>query len=234
MNGYYGFDITYLILVLPAILLCTFAQAKVKSTFSKYSSVVSRRGFTGRQAAELVLRMGGVSDVRITTVSGSLTDHYDPKSKVIRLSDPVYGSGSIAAIGVAAHEASHACQHAEGYAPLTMRNAVVGLCNIGSQLSMPMIMLGIVLNFQVLTNLGIILFGLLTVFQVLTLPVEFNASRRALQMLKQDYVLDEEELKATKKVLSAAALTYVGSMLVSLTQLLRLIILFGGRSRDDR
>jgi len=233
MNGYYGIDITYIILVLPAIILCSIAQASVKSTFSKYSKIGSRRGITGRDIAAMILQGNGISNVKVASVSGSLTDHYDPKTQTIRLSDPVYNSTSIAALGVAAHEACHACQHAQQYTPLLMRNAVVSVCNIGSQLSMPMILMGLVFNFQFLVNLGIIMFGFLTVFQIITLPVEFNASKRAVSFLESQYILDADELKGTKKVLSAAAMTYVGSMIVSLMQLVRLVILFGGRRRDD-
>ena len=229
----YGIDLTYLFLVVPAILICMWAQFKVKSTYAKYSRVASRSGYTADRVARMILDSHQLYQVSIEHVSGDLTDHYDPRTRVLRLSDTVYHSNSMAAIGVAAHEAGHACQHAESYAPLVIRNAIVPVCNFGSQLSMPVILLGILFSSQFLLNLGIVLFAAVTLFQLITLPVEFNASSRAIQTLENSGMFTQEEVGTSKKVLQAAALTYVGAMLVSLMNLLRLLILFGGRRRDD-
>ncbi len=231
---YYGiFDPTY-ILVIIGIVITLAASAKVKTTFGKYSRVGSASGMTGAQVAERLLRDAGIYDVRIERISGDLNDHYDPKNKVLRLSDPVYGQTSLAAIGVAAHECGHAIQHQESYAPLNIRSALVPVANIGSMAAWPLIILGLLLSFnQTLIYLGIILFGAAVLFQIITLPVEFNASKRAIQKLGQTGILYGDELKHSKKVLDAAALTYVAAAAATILQLLRLIILFGGgRSRD--
>ncbi|MBE6786970.1 MAG: zinc metallopeptidase [Ruminococcaceae bacterium] len=227
---FYGIDPLYLYLVLPAILLSLFAQIKVKSTFSKYSKFYCN--YTGAQAATRVLESNGVYNVKIERVAGNLTDHYDPKTNVIRLSDAVYDSTSISAVGVAAHEAGHAVQYANAYAPIKIRTALYPICNLGSQLSMPLILIGLLFNFSFLMDLGIIFFGVALVFQLVTLPVEFNASSRAITSLSQSSILlDEGEIKGAKKVLSAAALTYIAAFLVSLTQLLRFLIIANRRRR---
>lgn len=230
------FDWTYVVLVLPAIFLSLWASANVNSTFKRYSSQFSRRHITGAQAAEQVLRANGIYDVSVQHIAGNLTDHFDPKNKVIRLSDNVYNSTSTAAIGVACHEAGHAVQHQVGYAPLKLRMAVIPVTNIGSKLAMPLILLGLVLSafgyyFYELVYVGIACFGLSLVFQVITLPVEFNASSRAVQAIEQSGILMEDEMTGAKRTLRAAALTYVAATAVSLAQLLRLLILFGGNNR---
>ncbi len=230
------FDWTYVVLVLPAIFLSLWASANVNSTFKRYSSQFSRRHITGAQAAEQVLRANGIYDVSVQHIAGNLTDHFDPKNKVIRLSDNVYNSTSTAAIGVACHEAGHAVQHQVGYAPLKLSMAVIPVTNIGSKLAMPLILLGLVLSafgyyFYELVYVGIACFGLSLVFQVITLPVEFNASSRAVQAIEQSGILVEDEMTGAKRTLRAAALTYVAATAVSLAQLLRLLILFGGNNR---
>ncbi|GAA6515142.1 zinc metallopeptidase [Merdimmobilis hominis] len=229
---YYGFDIYYLVLILPAMLLGLWAQARVNSTFNRYSHVRCRQGYTGSQIARRILDANGLTDVRIEGIRGNLTDHYDPTARVVRLSDSVYDSPSIAAIGVAAHEVGHAIQHANSYAPLTIRNAIIPVTNIGSKLSIPLILLGVVMSFQPLVTVGIVAFSLMAVFQLITLPVEFNASSRALATLNGEHYLDEEEVYGARKVLSAAALTYVAALVMSLAQLMRLVALFGNRDRD--
>lgn len=234
----YGFDWTYLAIVLPCILLSMWASSTVNSTFKKYSQVMSYRRVTGAEAAQRVLSANGVRGVRIERVSGNLTDHYDPKINVIRLSDSVYGSASVAAIGVACHEAGHAVQYAENYAPIKLRAAIIPVTNIGSKLAMPLILLGVLLSFlgnlsYSIVYLGIACFGLSLVFQLVTLPVEFNASRRAMIAIEQGNILSEEEQRGARKTLKAAAMTYVAATAVALAQLLRLIILFGGRRRRD-
>lgn len=238
MPYYYGFDWTYLVLVLPCVLLSLWASASVNSTFKRYSQQYSRRGLTGADAAQRVLTANGVRGVRIERVSGNLTDHYDPKTNVIRLSDSVYGSTSTAAIGVACHEAGHAVQYAHNYAPIKLRAAIIPLTNIGSKLAMPLILLGLVLSVfmeysYTLVYVGIACFGLSLVFQLVTLPVEFNASRRALQAIEDASILTEDEQHGAKKTLTAAALTYVAATAVALAQLLRLLVIFGGRRRRD-
>ena len=235
---YYGFDWTYVVLVLPCLILSLWASANVNSTFRKYSQQFSRRGLTGAEAAQRVLRANGVSGVRIDRVSGTLTDHYDPTTNVIRLSDSVYGSTSTAAIGVACHEAGHAVQYAQGYAPIKLRAVIIPVTNFGSRLAMPLILLGILFSAgsylgESLVYLGIACFGLSLVFQLVTLPVEFNASRRALQTIEQTNLLTEDEQKGARKTLTAAALTYVAATAVALAQLLRLLAIFGGRRRED-
>ena len=230
MLFYYGLDYYYLVLVLPAILLMTIAQISVKSTFSKYSQ--KRCNVTGAEAARRVLNANGVSGVRIERVSGNLTDHFDPKTNVIRLSDAVYDSNSVAAAGVAAHEAGHAVQYALNYAPIKIRGAIYPVCNIGSRLAIPLVMFGFLFSFYYLIDLGIIFFALALLFQLVTLPVEFNASRRAISALSEFGILaNEDEVKGAKKVLFAAAMTYVTSFLVSLAQLLRLLALANRRRR---
>ena len=232
MPFFYYYDPYYWMILVPAMLIALLAQLNVTSTFYRYARVASRRGFTGAQAAEEVLRAHGVYNVRIERVSGRLSDHYDPRSNVIRLSDAVYGSTSIASLGVAAHEAGHAVQYAVGYGPIKLRTAIIPVCNIGSQLSLVLIILGLVLYFPALFGVGVILFALAVVGQIVTLPVEFNASRRAIQSLSGTGLLDSEELRGARKVLTAAALTYVAALLVSLAQLLRYLLAFGGRRRN--
>ena len=240
----YGFDLSYLLLVLPAIVFSLWASNRVNSTFQKYSRQSTLRGMTGAQAAYEVLRSNGVFDVRIERISGNLTDHYDPKTNVIRLSDSVYGQSSPAAIGVAAHEAGHAVQYATSYAPIRFRAAIVNVTNIASKLSMPLIIISlllmsveILLPFQQLlyyvAMVGVFAFGLSVVFQLVTLPTEYNASSRALKAIEQSRLLTAQEQQAAKKVLSAAALTYVAALAVSLTQFLRLFLLVSGRRRRN-
>ena len=236
---FYGFDWTYLVFVLPCLILSLWASANVNSTFRKYDKQHSLRRLTGAQAAQQVLRANGVFGVRIERVSGNLTDHYDPRTNVIRLSDSVYDSTSTAAIGVACHEAGHAVQSAQNYAPIKLRAAIIPLTNFGSKLAMPLILLGIVCTFlgefsTVLVYLGIAAFGLSFVFQLLTLPVEFNASRRAMQAIESANILTEEEQRGARRTLKAAALTYVAATAVALAQLLRLILMFGGRNGRRR
>lgn len=236
MPYYYGFDWTYCVLVLPCILLSLWASSNVNSTFRKYSGQYSRRGITGAQAAQQVLRANGVANVRIEHVSGNLTDHYDPSTNVIRLSDNVYSSTSTAAIGVACHEAGHAVQYAQEYAPIRLRAAIIPVTNFGSRLAMPLILIGLLLTAfgslsYTLVYLGIACFGLSLVFQLVTLPVEFDASRRAMTAIRQTGLLTEEEQNGAQKTLRAAALTYVAATAVALSQLLRLLVLFGNRGR---
>ena len=236
---YYGFDWTYLVLVLPCILFSLIASARVNSTFNRYSKQFSIRRITGAQAAQRVLSANGVNGVRIERVSGNLTDHFDPKTNVIRLSDSVYDSTSTAAIGVACHEAGHAVQYAQNYAPIKLRAAVIPATNLGSKLAMPLILIGVLLSASLeisysLVYLGIACFGLSLVFQLITLPVEFNASRRAMRAIADVNMLTEEEQRGAKKTLTAAALTYVAATAVALSQLLRLLVIFGGgRRRRD-
>ena len=232
------FDWTYVVLVLPCVFFAMWASSSVNSTFNKYSKQYSSRGITGAQAAERVLRANGVTGVRIERVAGNLTDHYDPKTNVIRLSDNVYASTSTAAIGVACHEAGHAVQYAQNYGPIKLRAAIIPVTNIGSKLAMPLILIGLLLSFLgmvsfVFVYLGIACFGLSLVFQLVTLPVEYNASRRAMQTIESSEILTAEEQKGAKKTLSAAALTYVAATAVSLAQLLRLLLIFGGNRRRN-
>ena len=238
MPYYYGFDWTYLVLILPCMIFSLIASSRVNSTFQKYSQQYSQRRLTGAEAAQRVLQYNGVSGVRIERVSGNLTDHYDPRTNVIRLSDSVYDSTSTAAIGVAAHEAGHAVQYAVDYAPIKMRAAIIPLTNFGSRLAMPLILAGILLTFlgefsTILVYLGIAAFGLSFVFQLITLPVEFNASRRAIRAIEDAQLLTAEEQKGAEKTLKAAAMTYVAAMAVALAQLVRLIVIFGNRRRRD-
>ncbi len=229
--GFY-FDRTYILIIIGAI-ITMIASSKMNSTFRRYSRVRCHCGLTGSQAAERILRQAGIYDVSVERVGGNLTDHYDPKNKVLRLSDSTYGSDSIAAIGVAAHECGHAVQHQQGYAPLTIRGALVPIVNLGSNLSWVFIIAGIFLSMnQTLINVGIILFSFAVIFQLITLPVEFNASSRALKILGNTGIMYGEEVEQTRKVLSAAALTYVAGAAAALLSLLRLILLFGGSDRD--
>lgn len=235
--GYYGFDWTYLVLVLPCVILSLWASSSVKNTFKRYSTQFSQRRITGADAAQRVLAHNGVRGVRIERIAGDLTDHYDPKTNVIRLSDGVYDSTSTAAIGVACHEAGHAVQYASNYAPIKLRAAIIPVTNFGSKLAMPLILLGLILSFignfsYALVYLGIACFGLSLVFQLVTLPVEFNASRRAVRAISDAGILTQQELTGAKKTLKAAAMTYVAATAVALAQLLRLIVLFGRRRRD--
>lgn len=234
---FYGFDVTYLVLVLPCLILALLASSNVNNTFKKYSSQRSRRGMTGAEAAQRVLYAHGIRNVQIVRVSGELTDHYDPGANVIRLSDSVYDNTSTAAIGVACHEAGHAVQYSQNYGPIKLRAAIIPITNIGSKLALPLILLGVLLGFlgeisYTFIYLGIACFGLSFVFQVITLPVEFNASRRALNAIEQQELLTEEELAGARKTLRAAAMTYVAATAVALAQLLRLILLYGRRRRD--
>ncbi|MBQ8603853.1 MAG: zinc metallopeptidase [Oscillospiraceae bacterium] len=229
--GYY-FDIYYLILVVPAIIFSMWAQAKVNSTFNQYSKVTTYSRMTGFEAARRILDANGLRHVSIERVSGSLTDHYDPRTNVIRLSDRVYGSSSVAAIGVAAHEAGHAVQYAVGYTPIKIRTAIIPVCQIGSNLSWPVIVLGLVINSGTMVNFGLLLFATVAIFQFVTLPVELNASNRATEALAMSGSITDSELFGVEKVLQAAAMTYVAALAVSLANLFRLIIRFGGRRRD--
>lgn len=233
---FYGFDTLYLILVLPCVILSLWASANVNSTFKKYNKQLSCRNITGADAARRVLQANGVQNVSIERVSGNLTDHYDPRANVIRLSDSVYNSTSTAAIGVACHEAGHAVQYAQQYAPIKLRAAIIPVTNIGSKLAMPLILLGLVLSFLGNTSyffiyLGLACFGLSLVFQLVTLPVEFNASRRAMDAISAANILTTEEQKGARKTLTAAAMTYVAATALALAQLLRLIAIFGRRRR---
>ena len=229
--GFY-FDGTYLLIIIGAV-ITMIASSKMNSTFRRYSRVRCHCGLTGSQAAERILNQAGIYDVSVQRVRGNLTDHYDPRNKVLRLSDSTYGSDSIAAIGVAAHECGHAIQHQKGYVPLTIRGALVPIVNIGSNLSWVFIIVGIFLGMnQSLIHFGIILFSLAVVFQLVTLPVEFNASARALKILGNTGIMYGDEVAQTRKVLSAAALTYVAGAAAALLGLLRLVLLFGGNDRD--
>ena len=230
----YYYDPTYIILI-PAIILTMYAQFKVSSTTNRYFRVRTQRGYTGEQTAREILNANGIYDVTVQHVSGNLTDHYDPRGKVLRLSDATYGQTSVAAVGVAAHECGHAIQHQVGYAPLQIRGALVPVANFGSTIAWPLILLGLFFNSQMsqmLLNLGILAFSLAVLFQIVTLPVEFNASRRAIKILGESNLLYPDELSGTKKVLTAAALTYVAGAASAILQLLRILILTGDR-RDD-
>lgn len=230
---YYGIDYYYFILIIPAIILAVYAQTKVSSTFNKYSKVNNKRGITGEQACRLVLEQNGVYDVRIERIDGKLTDHYDPSGNVIRLSNDVYDSTSVAAIGVAAHEAGHAVQYSKGYNMMKVRTAIIPLTKFGSTLSVPLILIGFLFNSPNLAIVGIIFFAFSALFQLVTLPVEFNASSRAMLALESGHILEDDELVGAKKTLSAAALTYVAALIVSIAHILRLLILTAGRRRND-
>lgn len=225
------YDPTY-ILVMIGVVICLLASAKMNSTFSKYSRVRSHSGMTGKEAAETLLHREGIYDVRVEYVAGNLTDHYDPRSKVLRLSDATYQQTSVAAIGVAAHECGHAIQHARGYAPLSIRSALVPVANFGSSIAWPLIIIGLIMNSQtsqLFLNLGVIAFSMAVLFQIVTLPVEFNASRRALKILGNTGMLYPDEVRETRKVLTAAALTYVAGAASAILQLLRLIMISNSR-----
>lgn len=216
-------DREYILLVIPAMIFAMYAQSKVTSTFAKYKTVLSRKNVTAADAARTILNANDLYDMAIERVSGNLTDHYDPKANVIRLSDSVYSSTSVASIGVAAHEAGHAIQHSRGYVPIKMRNAVLPVANIGTYLAFPLVILGIAFSNPALADIGVVLFAAVVAFQVVTLPVEFNASNRALAALDSSRILYEEEVAMSKKVLSAAAMTYVAATVVALANLLRLL-----------
>lgn len=226
------YDYYYIILVLPAVLLSLIAQIGVKSTYKSMSRIQNRSGLTGAAAAARVLSYYGINNVRIEPVGGNLTDHYDPRDNVIRLSSQVFSGNSIAAVGIACHEAGHAAQHAEGYAPIKVRNAVLPIANIGSSAGIWLAVIGYILGYGFLTNLGIILFSAVVVFQLVTLPIEFNASSRAMKVINETGMLLEEEQRGARKVLTAAAMTYVAALLVSIMSLLRLILRYN--SKNDR
>ncbi len=226
---FFFYDYYYIILVIPAMILAMWAQFKVKSTYNKFSQVRNTKGITGAYAAQAVLTHYGISDVRIEQVSGKLSDHYDPKAKVIRLSTDVYGGSSIAAVGIACHEAGHAAQHAENYAPIKVRNTLVPVCNIGSALGIPLALLGYFLGFEPLISIGLLLYAAISLFHLVTLPVEFNASSRAIRVIDETGLLFGEETDGAKKVLKAAAMTYVASLIVALANLLRLVLRFNNR-----
>ncbi|MCX4269113.1 MAG: zinc metallopeptidase [Lachnospiraceae bacterium] len=234
MRGFYfGIDPTYILILIGAV-ICMIASAKLRSTYSKYSRVRSMSGITGAEAAKKILYSQGIRDVSVEHVAGDLTDHYDPRSHVLRLSDTTYADTSVAAVGVAAHECGHAVQHATGYALLNIRNSIAPVVSIGSNLSWPLILLGVILSWNpVLIRLGIWMFALAVIFQLVTLPVELDASRRALRLLQENGILYQDEVPGAKRVLSAAAMTYVAGLLSVILQMLRLVLLFGGNRRDD-
>lgn len=233
--GYYYWDPTYILVVIGAV-ICMIASARVKGTFNKYSQLRSMSGMNGAQVAQRVLQAAGIYDVQVRHVSGSLTDHYDPRTKTVKLSDPVYNATSVAALGVAAHECGHAIQHAKSYAPLSIRSALVPIANFGSMLAWPVILIGLLFNTRssgLIIDIGILLFSAAVLFQLVTLPVEFDASRRALVMLRTQGILADDELRYTRRVLKSAALTYVASAAAAILQLLRIILITNGRRRDD-
>lgn len=233
--GYYYLDPTYILVVIGAV-ICMIASARVKGTFNKYSQLRSMSGMNGAQVAQRVLQAAGIYDVQVRHVSGSLTDHYDPRTKTVNLSDPVYNATSVAALGVAAHECGHAIQHAKSYAPLSIRSALVPIANFGSMLAWPVILIGLLFNTRssgLIIDIGILLFSAAVLFQLVTLPVEFDASRRALVMLRTQGILADDELRYTRRVLKSAALTYVASAAAAILQLLRIILITNGRRRDD-
>ncbi|MGN0666579.1 MAG: zinc metallopeptidase [Huintestinicola sp.] len=220
-----------IVILIPAVIFSLIAQIMVKSAFAKYSKVSNSRGFTGADAARAILDGNGLQHIRIEHISGELTDHYDPGANVIRLSDSVYNSSTVAAVGVAAHEAGHAVQHSVGYAPIKIRSAIIPLTKFGSSLSVPIIMIGLIFSFDVLITAGILLYCAVVFFQLITLPVEFNASGRALRIIREGHYLDDDELRGAKSVLRAAAMTYVAAMLSSVASLLRLIFIANNRNR---
>ncbi len=230
---FYGIDMTYIILVMPALIFAMYAQSKVNTTFNKYQKVSNRRGYTGAEIARKILDMNGLQMVKVERVAGNLTDHFDPKTNIVRLSDATYSSTSVAALGVAAHEVGHAVQHAEGYAPIKVRNSIVPIVQIASYAAWPLAIFGIIFSFSKLATFGVLLFLAVVIFQIITLPVEFNASGRAIKTLGENAILDSDELAASKKVLSAAAMTYVAATIVAIANLLRLLAITGvGRNRD--
>lgn len=230
---YYGFDFTYILMILPAVLFSMWASQRVNGTYKRYSTQHAKSGITAENACRKVLDENGCSDVQIVKTAGHLTDHYDPRSNIIRLSESVYGSTSTAAIGVACHEAGHAIQYAQNYAPIKFRAAIVGVTNIGSQLSIPLVMIGLLFSSTSLAYLGVALFGFCVVFQLVTLPTEYNASNRAIHALEDGTILTDEEVAGSRQVLNAAALTYVAALAVSVMQLLRLLMVVSSRSRRD-
>lgn len=229
---FYGIDRYYLILVVPALLISMYAQWKVSSTFKTYSSTATRSGLTGAGVARKILDMNGLQSVRVERIAGNLTDHFDPRDNVVRLSDTVYGSASISAVGVAAHETGHAVQHATKYVPMKIRSAIIPVTNIGSKLAIPLVLVGLLFSFPMLTEIGIVFFSLSVIFQLVTLPVEFNASSRAIATLANTGLVSDVEKTGVRKVLTAAALTYVAALLVAIAQLMRLVLLFGRRNND--
>ncbi len=231
MGYYYGFDITYFIFVIPPLILAMWAQHKVKSTFKKYNKVQNFRGLTGASVARRILDMNGLNNVTIERVGGNLTDHYDPRSNVVRLSDSTYDSMSVGAIGVAAHECGHAVQHAQGYVPIKLRNMIVPFASISSNLAFPLAIVGLIMSWDTLIYAGIILFGAVVLFHLVTLPVEINASRRAIATLDENMILADEELDGAKKVLFAAAMTYIAAAATALGNLFRLLVLANNRRR---
>lgn len=232
--GLYYFDYHSFIIMIPAIIISMYAQIKVNSTFNKYSHIMTARHMTGADAAQRVMQYGGATGVQIQHIGGSMTDNFNPSTGIISLSDPVYASSSISAVGVAAHEAGHAVQHAQGYLPNKIRAALVPITQFGSRLSMPLILIGLLLpvQYDFFVTLGIVLYSLCVLFQLVTLPVEFNASARALRALDETGILDQQELLGAKKVLRAAAMTYVAATFAALLSLLRLLLIFGNRRRD--
>lgn len=232
MPFYYYMDWSYIIYVLPALVIALIAQMMVSSAYSKYSKVHSRRGITGAEAARMILDRNGLTGVRIEHVAGKLTDHYDPRDRVLRLSDGVYRSDSIAAIGIAAHEVGHAIQDARNYLPMKVRGAIVPVTQLGSNLAWPLFLIGLIASWEPLMFAGIVLFGLVVLFQLVTLPVEFNASGRAMRTIDGMGLLSDEEQRGARKVLRAAAMTYVAALLSAIGNLLRLLALAGGRRRD--
>ena len=236
LYGLYGlWDPTFLLVIIGAI-ICLIASARMRTTFNKYTRVRSMSGMNGAQTAERILRHAGIRDVRVVHIQGNLNDHYDPRNKTLSLSDSVYNSVSVAAVGVAAHECGHAIQHAKGYVPLRIRGSLVPVANFGSTLAWPLIIIGVLFgngSTNIFIEIGILLFSLAVLFQLVTLPVEFNASHRAMRLLEDTGILGSGELRDTRKVLTAAALTYVASAAAIILQLLRLLLLFGGRGRND-
>lgn len=228
MGTYFAYYLTGFIMI-PVFIFALYCQAKVNSTYRKYSKVTSRRGMTGADAAYKLLMLNGITDVKIKRISGSLTDHYNPQTKEICLSEGVFNSRSVAAIGIACHEAGHACQHAFGYAPLKLRNAVIPVTKIGSSLGIPLALLGMIIYSDTLIYVGLILYAVVAVFQLITLPVEFNASKRALQTIESNAFLEGEEYIGAKRVLTAAAMTYVAALVSALATLLRLFLVSNRR-----
>lgn len=227
---FFYLDYYYLVLVVPTLIFAVFTQIWLKNTYKKYSGLRNARGLTGADAAMNVLRHYRIYDVRIEHISGKMTDHYDPKAKVIRLSDGVYGGTSIAAVGIACHEAGHAAQHANGYVPIKIRNAIIPVCNIGSMAGIPLAIIGVLFSSELLINFGLLLYSFVAIFQLVTLPVEFNASARAVSVIKDSGMLMADEIPGARKMLTAAAMTYVAALATSLANLLRLLLIFGRRN----
>lgn len=227
---FFYLDYYYLILVVPTLIFAIFTQIWLKNTYKKYSGLRNLRGLTGADAAMNVLRHYQIYDVKIEHISGRMTDHYDPRTKVIRLSDGVYNGTSIAAVGIACHEAGHAAQHANGYVPIKIRNAIIPICNIGSMAGIPLAIIGLFLSSELLINVGLLLYSFVAIFQLATLPVEFNASARAISVIKDSGMLMADEVPGARKMLTAAAMTYVAALATSLANLLRLLLIFGRRN----